>query len=127
MLVTDEVAGTSPECLPSFSIAMLSKTLHRKSATSVCVFGAALKGAGRALKGAGRLLCMSMYRRLSCSYSCCGDEIAQGTFTLLVGLSSVHLTVPLGFCKLITAFASCNLEKLSLALSNVWTPLFVEN
>lgn len=120
MLVTDEVAGTSPECLPSFSIAMLSKTLHRKSATSVCVFGAALKGAGQ-------LLCMSMYRRLSCSYSSCGDEIAQGTFTLLVGLSSVHLTVPLAFCKLITAFASCSLEKLSLALSNVWTPLFVEN
>lgn len=120
MLVTDEVVGTNPECLPSFSIAVLSKRLHQKSATSVCVFGAALKGAGQ-------LLYMNMYRRLSCNYSCCGDEIAQGTFTLLVGLSSVHLIVPLGFCKLITVFASCSLEKLSLALLNVWTPLLVEN
>lgn len=40
--------------------------------------------------------------------SWCGDKIAQGTFTLMVGLSSVHLIVPLGFCKLITPAASRN-------------------
>lgn len=49
MLVTDEVGGTSLECLPSFWIAVLYRKLHQRSATSVSVFGAALERASVAL------------------------------------------------------------------------------